>query len=194
VNNVLSVLNVVLKSAVEWGLIDRVPCAIRLLKTPKTSAQYHDFEPFERLVEAAQRLDARTTLIVLLGGEAGLRCGEIMALEWKDVDLNKRQLTVERSDWKGHVTSTKAGRVRHVPMRVRLAQMLQQHRHLRGRRVLFCSHSAMRGAPTRAIQTLAGHQDLSTTQPYMHVSPAAVEDAIRLLDEPGFRRGDSLER
>ena len=24
---------------------------------------------------------------VLLGGEAGLRCGEIMALEWTDVDL-----------------------------------------------------------------------------------------------------------
>ena len=46
----------------------------------------------------------------------------------------------------------------------------------------FCSHLAMRGAPARAIQAAAGHQDLSTTQRYMHVSPAAVEDAIRLLD------------
>ena len=27
----------------------------------------------------------------------------------------------------------------------------------------FCSHLAMRGAPARAIQELAGHQDLSTT-------------------------------
>jgi len=26
------------------------------------------------------------------------------------------------------------------------------------------------------------HRDLSTTQRYMHVSPAAVESAIRLLD------------
>jgi len=229
VNNVLSVLNVVLKSAVEWALIERVPCTIRLLKTPKTSAQYHDFETYERLVEAAQRLDDRTALIVLLGGEAGLRCGEIMALEWSDVDLNKRQLTVERSDWKGYVNSTKGGRVRYVPMTVRLAHALRTHRHLRGRRVLcqddgtpmtqkivqdhvrraaqlanvqpgvhilrhtFCSHLAMRGAPARAIQNLAGHQDLSTTQRYMHVSPAVVEDAIRLLDQPAFRRGDSLE-
>ena len=49
--------------------------------------------------------------------------------------------------------------------------------------VLFaCS---MRGAPARAMQDLAGHQDLTTTQRYMHLSPAAIESAIRLLDAPG---------
>ena len=40
----------------------------------------------------------------------------------------------------------------------------------------------MRGAPVRAIQELAGHQDLGTTQRYMHLSPAAIEAEIRLLD------------
>src|SRR3954468_19488945 len=49
----------------------------------------------------------------------------------------------------------------------------------------FCSHLAMRGAPARAIQEVAGHADLSTTQRYMHMSPAATEDAIRLLDGRG---------
>ena len=43
----------------------------------------------------------------------------------------------------------------------------------------------MRGAPARAIQELAGHQDLSTTQRYMHLSPAALDAAIRLLDRSG---------
>jgi hypothetical protein len=43
----------------------------------------------------------------------------------------------------------------------------------------------MRGAPARAIQELAGHQDLITTQRYMHLSPAAIEGAIRLLDQSG---------
>jgi integrase len=231
VNNVLTVLNVLLKTAVEWDVVERMPCTIRLLPTPKTSAQFHDFEAYERLVQAAERLDRRTALLVLLGGESGLRCGEMMALEWSDVDLEKRQLRIERSDWKGQVTSTKGGRVRYVPMTVRLATALRQQRHLRGRRVVmqstgepvtqkivqvsirraaraahvkegvhilrhtFCSHLAMRGAPARAIQELAGHQDLGTTQRYMHLSPAAIEGAIRLLDQPAPTRrfGDILE-
>lgn len=46
----------------------------------------------------------------------------------------------------------------------------------------FCSHLAMRGAPAKAIQELAGHPELITTQRYMHFSPAVLESAIRLLE------------
>ncbi len=46
----------------------------------------------------------------------------------------------------------------------------------------FCSHLAMRGAPPRAIQELAGHSSLSITQRYMHLTPGITRDAIRLLD------------
>ena len=198
-----------------------MPCAIRLLPVPKSSATFHDFADFERLVDTARETDWRTYLIVLLGGEAGLRCGEMMALERTDVDLSTRQLCVRRSDWEGHITVPKGGRLRYVPLTIRLAQALREHRHLSSPRVLclqdgspltrktvqswmrrvtrragittsgvhvlkhtFCSHLAMRGAPARAIQELAGHQDLSTTQRYMHLSPAAMEGAIRLLDQP----------
>jgi site-specific recombinase XerD len=56
----------------------------------------------------------------------------------------------------------------------------------------FCSHLAMKGAPARAIQELAGHRDLATTQRYMHLSPSAVIDAIRLL-EGAQKFGDMLE-
>lgn len=46
----------------------------------------------------------------------------------------------------------------------------------------FCSHLAMRCAPAKAIQDLAGHANLTTTTWYMHLSPGAKEAAIRLLD------------
>lgn len=219
VNNVLTVLNTLLRTAVSWNVIEQLPCAVRLLPTPQGSAGFHDFEEYERLVDAAKALDARTYLVVLLGGEGGLRCGEMMALQWSDVDFRKNKICVERSDWKGQVTSTKGGRLRYVDLTTRLAAALQQHRHLRSARVLcaddgrplsqkvmqclvrraakraglkhegihvlrhtFCSHLAMRGAPARAIQELAGHKDLTTTQRYMHLSPAATASAIRLLE------------
>jgi hypothetical protein len=51
----------------------------------------------------------------------------------------------------------------------------------------------MRGAPARAIQELAGHQDLTTTQRYMHLSPSAVESAIRLLEPQGPPKGGHYE-
>ncbi len=220
VNNVLTVLSTLLKVAVEWNVIDQAPCSVRLLHVSQPVAAFHDFDAFERLVEAAKLDEPVAPLIVLLGAEAGLRCGEMIALEWPDVDLMTGQLCVQRAEWDGHVTVPKGGRVRHIPLTARLAAALRGHRHLRGARVLttrdgrgltrrmvqtivqrvarrarvpngvhilrhtFCSHLAMRGAPARAIQELAGHRDLSTTQRYMHLSPAAKEAAIRLLDEP----------
>ena len=42
---------------------------------------------------------------------------------------------------------------------------------------------------------LAGHKDLTTSQRYMHLSPAAIDGAIRLLEEPApvSKAGDILE-
>jgi len=53
----------------------------------------------------------------------------------------------------------------------------------------------MRGAPPRAIQELAGHRELGMTQRSMHLSPAALDSAIRLLDQSSAIQsfGDILE-
>jgi integrase len=233
VNNCLSVLSMLLKVAVEWGVIEHMPCTIRLLPmTRPNEAEFHDFDQYERLIEAAREVDARAYIVVLLGGDAGLRCGEMMALKWTDIDLVKRMLWVQHSEWKGHVTVPKGGRARLIPLTVRLTRALRAHRHLQSERVLcqddgrpltqkivrtlvhrsarlaglangkthslrhtFCSHLAMRGAPARAIQELAGHAGIQVTQRYMHLSPAAIEGAIRLLDEPvpSQVRGEILE-
>ncbi len=53
----------------------------------------------------------------------------------------------------------------------------------------------MRGAPARAIQELAGHADLTMTKRYIHLSPAALDSAIQLLDRSEFSQefGDEVE-
>lgn len=70
-NNVLAVLSVLLKKAVEWEVIERMPCTVKLLRVDKGTAAFHDFDEYERLVEVARSIDPRTLLVVLLGGDAG---------------------------------------------------------------------------------------------------------------------------
>lgn len=232
-NNVLTVLNTMLKTAVKWKVIDKMPCTIELLKVSPSKYSFYDFAEYERLLRAAKKTSHATYLAILLGGDAGLRRGEIIALEWVDMDFERGWLTVEHSDWRGIVTVPKGGRSRRLPMTKRLQAALKAHKHLRGSRVFyrddgqtitpkilqkwvmaaqrraglrdtggvhllrhtFCSHLAMRGAPARAIQELAGHKDLMTTQRYMHLSPAAIKGAIELLEQGRGEefRGDMVE-
>lgn len=231
VNNVLTVLNVMLKTAVEWDLINQLPCSIRLLPVARREAAFHDFGAYEKLLEAARSIDWRTYLIALLGGEGGMRVGEIVALEWADVDLERRQINIRHSDWRGELTTPKNGRGRFVAMTERLVSALRKHRHLRSSRVLckddgqpisrqgawsrvryaaekaevptgvhilrhtFCSHLVMRGAAMRSVQELVGHQDLTMTQRYSHLSPSALVETVRLLETRPVdsERGDILE-
>jgi hypothetical protein len=54
------VLSVLLKKALEWEVIERMPCAVKLLPIAKGSTTFYDFDEYERLVEAARLLDVRT--------------------------------------------------------------------------------------------------------------------------------------
>jgi hypothetical protein len=54
VNNVLTVLGVKLTTAVKWGALERIACAIKMLPTTKAHVAFHDFSVFGRLVEAAR--------------------------------------------------------------------------------------------------------------------------------------------
>ena len=122
VNNVLTVLNVTLKKAVEWDVIDRVPCTVRLLPIPKPTASFHDFDDYERLVTAAERA-GRQHLLCCSGSE---RSRAARAARERHVERRGPEevppFRVQHSDWKGHVTTTKRGRLRLVPMTRRLGR------------------------------------------------------------------------
>ncbi len=237
VNNILSTLSMLLKVAVKWKVIAAMPCCIELLKVSNALPRFYEFGPYARLVEAAGKIDTTTLLVVLLGGDAGLRRGEIIGLRWCDVDLRRKQLLIEQSVWKGIADAPKSGHGRIIPMTDAVMSALKRHRHLRSERVLclevgapatdkvlrrwiaaakrraqlpvspgalhilrhtFCSHLAMRGAPAKAIQELAGHESLMTTLRYMHLSPAARVSAIGLLNgrdgaEESLGFGDIVE-
>jgi integrase len=166
-NNTLVVLSVLLKKAIEWeettGL-KTMPYRIKLLKDPKEKQiNFHSFDEFERLVDTAKDVSWQSHVIVLLGGEAGLRLGEIMALEprdlrfWQDGTAWKGQITVARSEWKGKVTLPKGGKVRYVPMTQRLISAVRENRLRSRKRLLVLNDGEMMTMKTiqQAVQRAA---------------------------------------
>ena len=66
-----------------------------LMATRHQKFDFLTFEELSRLTEAV-KIDPERLALVLLGADAGLRQGEIIALEWGDVDLVAGALTVRR--------------------------------------------------------------------------------------------------
>ena len=136
VNNVLTVLNTLLKVAVEWDVIDRMPCVVRLLKVPKKPMGFLEFNEFDALIAGAEQIGPPALIAVLLAGEASLRCGEIMGLRWTDVDFERQRVCVAQAIWRGHVRATKGEQFRYVKMTSRLLNAIRGHRHLKSSYVL----------------------------------------------------------
>jgi integrase len=72
---------------------------------------------------------------ILLGGEAGLRRGELIALE--QADVGPTAINVQRNEWEGIAGTTKGGKFRRIPMTDRLREAVAAMRHLRGKRLLW---------------------------------------------------------
>lgn len=66
--------------------------------------------------------------VLLCALRTGLRVGEIQALQWSDIDFDRRTIEVVRSWRKERVTRTKSKRRRRVDMSAQLADTLKAHR------------------------------------------------------------------
>jgi len=140
-NNSATALNSLLQVAAELGSIPHVPHKFRLYDRQDKSRPFYDFDQFEWLVEAARKVSTTAEVIVLLGGEAGLRRSEMFPLLWSACDLRRRLVTIEEAEVviKGErsLDDTKGRTTRVVPLTERLYQALKRHQHLQGDRVLY---------------------------------------------------------
>lgn len=122
-NNHLTVLGKSLALAVEWGQL-RVAPKVGFLKVADPAIDFFTFEEAPLLLAGAD-LGAWRAMI-LLGLRAGLRQGEILALEWPDVDLVRGVLHVRRRIWEGDIDTPKGGKGRDVPLSNELRASLRE--------------------------------------------------------------------
>jgi len=128
INNALTCLRKLLATAAEQGVIEHVP-SIKWLKVEKPPFDFLSFDEAERLISSAEP-EWRT--MVALALKSGLRLGELMGLQWSDLDLTTGRLTVRRNIWRGVTNTPKGGRSRTVDLPATMVRMLKEHRHLKG--------------------------------------------------------------
>ena len=145
------------------------------------------------------------TPVVLLAMNTGLRKGELLALDWSDINLEARMLTVRREH-------AKSGKQRHVPLNTEAFTVLKQWVSQVGEdnsvfgvasiksswgmllatakidnfrfhdlRHHFASRLVMAGVDLNTVRELLGHADLTMTLRYAHLGPEHLSAAVQKL-------------
>jgi integrase len=131
VRETVRTLNNVLATAEEDGLIPANPARKMgkyLSATDATEAsevEIFDRAEVGRLLELAESDFPEYHPFVLCLARTGMRLGEAIALEWRDVDWITRVLLVRRSRRRGRVSEPKNGKLRRVDMSAQLADVLR---------------------------------------------------------------------
>lgn len=145
------------------------------------------------------------TPVVLLAMNTGLRRGELLTLQWSDIDLDGRMLTVRG-------VHAKNGRQRHVPLNDEAHRALQQWQRqgvgtgavfavadvktawgallqsvgitqfrFHDLRHHFASKLVMAGVDLNTVRELLGHSDIKMTLRYAHLAPEHLSAAVAKL-------------
>lgn len=148
IRNIGATLHKILVCAQQWG---KLPQGLPVWPKRKIVHRPWDFYVAEEgaaLLEAAKKETPEAQAAILFALRTGARAGELLALEWGDLDFVRHQVRFRRSIREGVENSTKTGKERIVPMSPGLETALKGIRHLRGQKV-FCNED---GGPLKLGQ------------------------------------------
>lgn len=129
INNHLAIVGRCLSSAVEWGRIPHAP-RVRHLRTPPSTPDFLSDEECEQIL--GDHTEPAWRAMLLLALRTGMRQGELLGLEWCDVDFDRPSIAVTRSCVRGIVTSPKSNKIRHIPMTSDLLAVFGKMRRRQG--------------------------------------------------------------
>ena len=101
INLMLTVLSIAFEYAIDMELCDNNPC-IRLKRIPSDCKQIEAFTRNEqkKIETHIKDSDDRRLFGILLGFYTGMRIGELIALEWSDIDFDKGIIYVNKTTYR----------------------------------------------------------------------------------------------
>jgi integrase len=100
-----------LKQAVRWSLVPRNVCdAVTPPRVPKTEIKPLDARQAKKLLATARDTQPYFYPLYVLAVTTGMRSGEILGLQWRDIDLDAGALQVRRTVFNGTASTPKTSR------------------------------------------------------------------------------------
>jgi integrase len=102
-----------LKQAVRWSLVPRNVCdAVNPPRVPKTEIQPLDAGQVKRLLTTARDTQPELYALYVLAVTTGMRSGELLGVQWRDIDLKAGTLRVSRTVFNGKINTPKTAKSR----------------------------------------------------------------------------------
>lgn len=92
------IISSILQDAVQWQVIPANPASrVKPPKVKKKAAAFYDEEQTAALLMALENEPMQYRVIIILAIATGLRRGELMGLQWQDVDFKENSITVRQA-------------------------------------------------------------------------------------------------
>jgi integrase len=158
VRNILTPLREMLRHAVEDEVVASNPATQVGRFLQERQAVRQEIEPLtrEELARLLTTLQAQTPEyypLFLCLARTGMRLGEVLALQWGDIDIHRRSITVRRNVVRGRITRPKNGKTRRVDMSQQLTEVLQ---HLQTQRKAETLHRGWPAMPAWVFCSTTG--------------------------------------
>ena len=132
VGYIMRTISAIFNHAIEDGIVAMNPALRpgRFIKTGSRREKVDILTPKEgkHLLETVEKHFGRFFPLLLTAMRTGMRQGELLALEWGDIDWTGNFIEVRRSIWRGIIGTPKSGKSRRVDLSDRLKDALQKHR------------------------------------------------------------------
>lgn len=130
INNVLIFLQSVFSYGIELNLLSENPIQ-RFKKLPRTKNKVQFLTDFEipLFLQIAEEMTPYYYPLFYTAIHTGMRRGELLALEWSDIDFKSRKISVNKQMYKGQMSTPKTlTSIRYIDMSDELAHVLYEHK------------------------------------------------------------------